>query len=60
MVGTIALDYLPLPQRGSGRRPGFVRQALGNTVFEMGLIENIIEVDNSPDFRLHFGLRHRF
>ncbi len=31
-----------------------------NRVFEIGLIENIIEVDNSPDFGLHFGLRRRF
>ena len=30
------------------------------TVFEVGLIENLIEFDNSPDFGLHFGLRHRF
>ena len=30
------------------------------TVLEPGLIENIVEVDNSPDFGLHFGLRHRF
>ena len=30
------------------------------TVLEIGLIENMINVDNSPDFGLHFGIRHRF
>ena len=30
------------------------------TVLEIGLIENIINADNSPDFGLHFGLRFRF
>jgi hypothetical protein len=30
------------------------------TVLELGLIENIVNMDNSPDFGLHFGLRYRF
>jgi hypothetical protein len=30
------------------------------TVLELGLIENIIVYDNSPDFGVHFGLLQRF
>jgi len=30
------------------------------TVFEFGLIENIINFDNSPDFGVHLGLMFRF
>ena len=39
---------------------GWKREFRPGTVLEIGLIENIINVDNSPDFGLHFGLRHRF
>ena len=27
---------------------------------ETGVIENIVTLDNSPDFGLHFGVQHRF
>ena len=30
------------------------------TVLEVGLIENVITYDNSPDFGVHLGLKHRF
>jgi hypothetical protein len=30
------------------------------TVFELGLIENIIDFNNSPDFGIHAGLTVRF
>ena len=30
------------------------------TVFELGLIENIINFNNSPDFGVHAGLTYRF
>ena len=28
------------------------------TVLELGLIENLFNADNTPDFGLHFGIRH--
>jgi hypothetical protein len=39
---------------------GWKAEVRRGTVLEIGLIENIINEDNSPDFGLHFGLRHRF
>jgi thiol-disulfide isomerase/thioredoxin len=30
------------------------------TVLEIGLIENVVNLDNSPDFGLHEGVTHRF
>ena len=30
------------------------------TVLEVGLIENVITYDNSPDFGIHVGVKHRF
>jgi hypothetical protein len=39
---------------------GWKREVTDGTVIEIGIIENIIAADSSPDFGLHFGLRHRF
>lgn len=39
---------------------GWKREIGSGLVLELGLIENIIEVDNSPDFGLHFALLKRF
>lgn len=39
---------------------GWKREIASGLVLELGLIENIIEVDNSPDFGLHFALHKRF
>ena len=39
---------------------GWKREIASGLVLEIGLIENIIEVDNSPDFGLHFALHKRF
>ena len=30
------------------------------TVLEFGLLENLVNYDNSPDFGFHFGITHRF
>jgi len=39
---------------------GWKREIAAGLVLELGLIENIIEVDNSRDFGLHFALHKRF
>ena len=39
---------------------GWKRELDGGSVIEIGLVENIIEADNSPDFGLHFGFLKRF
>jgi len=39
---------------------GWKREITSGTVLEVGLIENIIDSDASPDFGVHFGIRHRF
>lgn len=36
------------------------RELASGALFELGLIENVIEFDNSADFGLHFSFRHRF
>ena len=33
---------------------------LAGTVAELGLIENVLFFDNSPDFGIHFGVSRRF
>lgn len=39
---------------------GLKREVSRGTVFEIGIIENAITADNSPDFGIHMGLRYRF
>ena len=34
--------------------------ALADRVLEIGLIENTVTVDNSPDFGVHVGYTQRF
>ena len=39
---------------------GVHRRVGARTWLEFGLVENAVQIDNSPDFGLHFGLRHEF
>jgi len=39
---------------------GFKYRIRGKTVLEFGLLENLVNYDNSPDFGFHFGITHRF
>jgi hypothetical protein len=39
---------------------GWKREIAPGTVLEAGMIQNTVNYENSPDFGLHFGLRHRF
>lgn len=39
---------------------GWKRELEPGLVIEVGLIENVIEPDSSPDFGLHFAIRRRF
>lgn len=39
---------------------GWKWEMLQKYVFELGLIENVIIYDNSPDFGIHTGISHRF
>ena len=55
-----ALDRDPFDDPSHELHFGWKGEIRPGTVLELGLIENIIDADNSPDFGLHFGLRHRF
>jgi hypothetical protein len=39
---------------------GFKHEVSRGTVLEIGLIENAVTADNSPDFGIHLGLKYRF
>lgn len=52
-------NYGLLSQASTEISVGIKVEAGPGVVFEMGLIENIIVFDNSPDFGLHFGLSVR-
>ena len=56
----VAVDREPFDDPTHEVHLGWKGEIHRGTVLEIGLIENIINVDNSPDFGLHFGLRHRF
>lgn len=56
----VARDRDPFDKPTNEINFGWKREVAEGTVLEIGLIENIIEVDNSPDFGLHFGLQFRF
>lgn len=56
----VAVEREPFDKPSNELNVGWVWEFQPGTVFEFGVIENIVEADNSPDFGLHFGLRHRF
>jgi hypothetical protein len=67
---SLILEYLVNEGAAETRHPfddptheihlGWKREVRPGSVLEIGLIENLINADNSPDFGLHFGIRHRF
>jgi hypothetical protein len=56
----VAVEVEPFSESSNEIDLGWKWEFEPGTVFEIGLIENLIEFDNSPDFGVHFGLRHRF
>lgn len=56
----VAEDRAPFDDSAHEITLGWKGEIRPGTVLEIGLIENVINVDNSPDFGLHFGIRHRF
>ena len=55
-----AVDRAPFDEITHEVHFGWKGEVRPGTVLEIGVIENIINADNSPDFGLHFGLRFRF
>jgi thioredoxin-related protein len=55
-----ALDREPFDESTHEIAFGWKGEIHTGTVLEIGLLENVINADNSPDFGLHFGIRHRF
>ncbi len=55
-----ALDRSPFDEVTHEVHFGWKREMNPGTVLELGLIENLINADNSPDIGLHIGIRHRF
>ena len=53
-------DFGPFADESHEVTLGWKWEALSKTVIEVGLIENLISFDNSPDFGLHVGLVRRF
>lgn len=67
---SLILQYLVTEGVTRKRRPfskpshevtlGWRGEILERTVLEIGLIENVVTYDNSPDFGVHIGLAYRF
>jgi hypothetical protein len=55
----VSIDRAPFDKASHELNLGWKWEFKPGTVFEIGLIENIVELDNSPDFGLHFGIQHR-
>ncbi|MBI1950764.1 MAG: DUF3187 family protein [Acidobacteria bacterium] len=47
-------------RRSPGRSPPGSRRPAGTSLTAGGLLENLVEFDNSPDFGVHIGLSHRY
>jgi thioredoxin-related protein len=58
--GGAAVRREPFDDVASELTLGWKRELTTGTVLELGLIENVFDFDNSPDFGVHFGLTHRF
>jgi len=56
----VARDLSPFSRSSNEVTLGWKGEILKNVVLELGLIENIITYDNSPDFGIHAGLTMRF
>jgi len=53
-------DFGPFSEPSNEITLGFKWEVRDRGTFEIGLIENIIEFDNSPDLGFHFGYTQRF
>lgn len=56
----VAEDRDPFSKAAHEVGIGWKRELQPGLVLELGLIENAVVADNSPDFGLHFGLKRRF
>ena len=56
----VAEDWGPFSDPSHEVTVGWKREFEGNTVLEIGLIENMVTMDNSPDFGVHVALSRRF
>ena len=55
-----AVDRTPFDEITHEVHVGWKCEVRPGTVIELGVIENLINADNSADFGVHFGVRHRF
>ena len=53
-------DFAPFSDNSNEITLGWKMEVTQHGVFELGLIENLIEFDNSPDFGFHVGYTQRF
>ena len=60
VTGGLIDGFGPFSERSNEITLGYKREFRENIVLELGLIENAITYDNSPDFGLHAGLSRRF
>jgi nucleoside-diphosphate-sugar epimerase len=58
--GQVAKDLGDFSQNSNEITLGWKWELADRTVFEFGLIENILNFNNSPDFGVHAGLTFRF
>ncbi len=58
--GALAGDFGQLSQPSQEVTMGFKWQFVESSVLELGVVENIINHDNSPDFGLHLVVSHLF
>ncbi len=56
----VARDFGAFSKSSTEVTLGWKWEFLPRTTLELGLIENILSFDNSPDFGLHLGLSRRF
>ncbi len=56
----VAKDFYQFSEATYEVTLGFKYRVKEKTTLEFGLIENLVNYDNSPDFGFHFGITHRF
>jgi hypothetical protein len=56
----VARERSPFNENAHEIGIGWKWEATRGTLWEFGLIENAVTADNSPDFGLHVGFKHRF
>ena len=60
MHTSVASDFYQFSEHTYGIALGVKCRIFSRTLLEFGMLENVIEHDNTPDVGVHFGLRHRF